>query len=61
MSMVYYSCNGCQWENDCEFNCPCEHYCGNCEVDDEIDYAVATFEMIEAYNDVENQFNNDCR
>lgn len=54
--MVYMSCKGCQWENNCDYSCPCEDYCGNSDIDNEIDYAVATFEMIEEYIGIEKDF-----
>jgi len=54
--MTYTSCVGCQWENNCEFTCPCDYYCGDSEIDNEIDYAVAKFEMIESYNGIEKDF-----
>jgi hypothetical protein len=54
--MTYYSCAGCQWEETCEFSCPCEYYCGDCETDDMIDYAVSAFEMIAQYQDIENDY-----
>ena len=61
MSITYYSCKGCQWEHNCEFSCPCEHYCGYCDdIDKEIDYAVAKFEMIEGYARVESDFTDYC-
>lgn len=55
--MVYTSCNGCQWEDTCQFSCPCEDYCGIGETDNEIDYTVSLFECIEEYMEVV----NDCR
>ena len=47
---TYMTCRGCQWEDVCEFNCPCEDCARHDEIDDEIDYAVILFENMYEYN-----------
>lgn len=61
--MMYSSCDGCIWEHNCDFECPCGDYFygGDSEDSDteaEVEYEVILGKRTRIYQEIVNEFDN---
>ena len=50
------SCAGCQWEDNCEFDCPCDFHSGRDTLDNEESYRQDLRERAKKYSTIINEF-----